>query len=81
MLLLPAPKGTGFDDLFYFPFGNVVDDIRRGLEIVRAMFGRFMVRGEKGSMEVIMNLPCFREIETVCNVRNLGGYLKRSVPP
>jgi hypothetical protein len=63
-----VPKGSGFDDLFDFPFRSVVDDIRRGLEIVWAMFSRFTVRGEKGSMEDIMNLPCFREVETVCNV-------------
>jgi hypothetical protein len=68
LLLLPAPEGTGFDDLFNFPFRSVVDDIRRGLEIVQAMFGRFMVRGEKRSMEDIMDLPCFREVETVCNM-------------
>jgi hypothetical protein len=68
LLLLPAPKGTGFDDLFDFPFRSIVDDIRRGLEIVWAMFGRFMVRGKKGSMEDIMDLPCFREVETVCNM-------------
>jgi hypothetical protein len=58
----------GFDDLFDFPFGSVVDDIRRGLEIVRAMFGHFMVRGKKRSMEDIMDLPCFREVKLVCNV-------------
>jgi len=45
------------------------------------MFGRFMVRGKKRSMEDIMDLPCFREVETVCDMRNLSGYLKRSVPP
>ena len=68
MLLLPAPKGTGFDDLFDFPFRSVVNNIRRGLEIVRAMFGCFAVRGKKGSMEDIMDLPCFREVEPICNV-------------
>jgi hypothetical protein len=68
LLLLPAPKGTGFDDLFDFPFRSVVDNLRRGLEIVRAMFGRFAVRGKKRGMEDIMDLPCFREVETVCNV-------------
>jgi hypothetical protein len=68
LLLLPAPKGTGFDDLFDFPFRSVVDNIRRGLEIVRAMFGRFTVRGKKRSVEDIMNLPCFREVEPVCNM-------------
>jgi hypothetical protein len=71
----------GFDDLFDFPFRSVVDNIRRGLEIVQAMFGCFTVRGKKRSMEDIMDLPCFGEVETVCNVRNLSGYLKRSVPP
>ena len=68
MLLLPAPKGTGFDDLFDFPFRSIVDNIRRGLEIVRAMFGRFAVRGKKGSMEYVMDLSRFREVETVCNM-------------
>jgi hypothetical protein len=68
LLLFPAPKGTGFDDLFDFPFRSVVDNIRRGLEIVRAMFGRFAVRGKKGSMKDIMDLLCFREVETVCNM-------------
>jgi len=58
----------GFDDLFDFPFRGIINDIRRGLEIVWAMFGRFMVRGKKGSMEDIMDLPCFREVETVCNM-------------
>jgi hypothetical protein len=32
------------------------------------MFGCFTVRGKKGSMEDVMDLPCFREVETVCNV-------------
>jgi hypothetical protein len=58
----------GFDDLFNFPFRSIIDDIRRGLKIVRAMFGRFTVRGKKGSMEDIMDLPCFRKVKTVCNV-------------
>jgi hypothetical protein len=71
----------GFDDLFDFPFRSIVDNIGRGLEIVRAMFGRFTVRGKKGSMEDIVDLPCFREVEPVCNMWNLSGYLKRSVPP
>jgi hypothetical protein len=66
--LFPEPKGAGFDDLFDFPFRSVVDDIRRGLEIVWAMFGRFTVRGKKRSMKDIMDLSCFREVETVCNV-------------
>jgi hypothetical protein len=66
--LLPAPKGTGFDDLFDFLFRSVVDNIRRGLEIVWAMFGHFTVRGKKGSVEDVMNLPCFREVEMVCNM-------------
>ena len=57
----------GFDDLFDFPFRSIVNDIRRGLEIVRAMFGCFPVRGKKGGVEDIMDLPCFREVETVCN--------------
>jgi hypothetical protein len=81
LLLLPVPKGTGFDDLFDFPFGGIVDNIRRGLEIVRAMFGHFAVRGKKGSVEDIMNLPCFREVEPIYNVGYLGSYLKRSVLP
>jgi hypothetical protein len=63
-----VPKGSGFDNLFDFPFKSIIDDIWRGLEIVRAMFGCFIVRGEKGSMEDIVNLPCFREVEMVCNV-------------
>ena len=62
------PKGTGFDDLFDFPFGSIVNDIRRGLEIVQAIFGRFTVRGKKGSMEDVMDLSCFREVEPICNV-------------
>jgi hypothetical protein len=63
-----VPKGSGFDDLFDFPFGSIINDIWRGLEIVQAMFGHFTVRGEKGSMEDVMNLPCFREVEPVCNM-------------
>jgi hypothetical protein len=58
----------GFDDLFNFPFGGVVHNIRRGLEIVWAMFGHFVVRGKKGSMEDIVDLSCFREVKTVCNM-------------
>jgi hypothetical protein len=58
----------GFDDLFDFPFRSVIDDIWRGLEIVWAMFSCFMVRGKKGSMKDIVDLPCFREVELVCNV-------------
>jgi len=34
LLLLPAPEGMGFDDLFDFPFRSIVDDIRGGMEIV-----------------------------------------------
>jgi hypothetical protein len=71
----------GFDDLFDFPFRSIVDDIRGGMEIVYAMFSRFAVRGKKGSMEDIMDLPCFRDVEAVCNVRNLSSYLKRSILP
>jgi hypothetical protein len=58
----------GFDDLFDFPFRSIIDDIRRGLEIVRAMFSRFMVRGKKRGMEDIMNLSHFREVEPICNM-------------
>ena len=45
-----------------------INDVWRGLEIVWAMFGHFTVRGKKGSVEDIMDLPCFREVELVCNV-------------
>jgi hypothetical protein len=55
--------------------------IRRGLEIVWAMFGHFTVRGKKGSMEDVMDLPCFRKVKPICNMGYLGGYLKRSVWP
>jgi len=57
-----------FDELLNFPFWSIINDIWRGLEIVWAMFSCFMVRGKKGSMEDIMNLPCFREVDSVCNV-------------
>ena len=68
LLLLLVPKGPCFNDLFDFPFRSIVDDIRGGLEIVWAMFSCFMVRGKKGSMEDIVNLPCFRKVESVCNM-------------
>jgi len=60
LLLLPVPKGLGFDDLFDFPFESVFNDIRRGLEEVRVMFGGFSVRGKKQGMKHVMDLPCFR---------------------
>jgi hypothetical protein len=63
-----VPKGSAFNDLFDFRFGSIVNDVWRGLEIVQAMFSHFMVRGKEGSMEDIVDLPCFREVELVCNV-------------
>jgi hypothetical protein len=68
ILLLSVPKGSCLDDLFYFLFRSVINNVRRGLEIVWAMFGCFVVRGKKGSMEDIMDPPCFREVELVCHV-------------
>jgi len=68
LLLFPAPRGTGSDNLVNFPFRSIVNNIRGGLEIVWAMFGRFVVRGKKGSMEDIMDLPHFREVEMVCDM-------------
>jgi len=32
------------------------------------MFSHFVVRGKKGSMEDIIDLPYFREVEMVCNM-------------
>jgi hypothetical protein len=32
-------------------------------------------------MEDIVNFPCFREVKMVCDVRDLGGYPKGSIPP
>jgi hypothetical protein len=68
LLLLPAPKGSSFNDLFNFLYESIVDDIRRGLEIVQAMFRCFAVRGKEGSMEDIMNFPHFRKVKSECNM-------------
>jgi len=32
-------------------------------------------------MEDVKNFPCFREGETICDVRDFSGYPKGSVPP
>jgi len=81
LLLSPSSEGSLFHDPFDFPFWGVVDNVRCGLGKVRAMLGCFTVRGKKGSMEYIMNLPYLREVESVHHMRDFGGYPKGSVLP
>ena len=81
LLLLPSPKGSLFYDSFNFPFWGIINDGRCRLGKVWAMFRCFSVRGKKGSMEYIMNLPYLREVESVHHMRDFGGYPKGSVLP
>jgi hypothetical protein len=32
-------------------------------------------------MEDVMNFPCFREVKTVCYMRDSDSYSKGSIPP
>jgi hypothetical protein len=68
LLLLPPPKGTCFDNLLNLPFRGIFDNIWWWLGEVQTMFGCFMIRGKKQHVEDIVDLPCFRQIKTICNV-------------
>ena len=55
--LLHLPEMAVTPDLFYFEFCFAFDHVRRGPHVVGSMFHCFVIRGQQGGMEDVMNGP------------------------
>jgi hypothetical protein len=62
ILQLVMPSSCA-QNLFYFPFGLAIDKVRGWFLKVRAMDSGFVIGGEKGSVEYVMNLPLGRKFQ------------------
>jgi hypothetical protein len=67
------------EDLFHFPFGLSLYKIGWGFQEVRAVGRCFIVGGQEGRMEYIVDFPVVREFKPIGNVGYLGDYLEGSV--
>jgi len=66
-------------DLFDFPFFFSFDQFRWRFQEICSVFVGFLVRREKRCVKHIVDSLCFREVDSVSDVGNLGDYLERSV--
>jgi hypothetical protein len=66
LLLFPSSKGSFFENLLDLPLRFLINDVWGWLEKVRSMLGCFTVRGKKGSVEDVVELPGFRELQSIC---------------
>jgi hypothetical protein len=55
-----------FENFLDLPLRFFINDVWGRLEKVRSMLGCFTVRGKKGSMEDVVELPGFRELQSIC---------------
>jgi hypothetical protein len=67
------------EDLFNFPFGFAFHEVGWRFQEVRAVGRCFVVRGQEGRMEYIVNFPIVGEPESVGDVGYFGDYFKRAV--
>jgi hypothetical protein len=67
------------EDLFNLPFWFAFYEVGWRFQKVRAVSWCFVVRGQKGRVEYIMNFPVVGEFESVRDVGYLGDYFKRPV--
>src|SRR5712675_1032306 len=80
ILRLPSSAEVAFsEDLLDFPFFLPFDQFGRWFEEVGPMFVGLLVRRKEGCVKHVVDSPCFREADPVCDVGNLGDYLERSV--
>src|SRR5712671_2210938 len=79
--LLSSAEVAFSEDLFDFPFFLPFDQFGRWFEEVGSVFVGLLVRRKEGRVKHVVDSPCFRETDPVCDVGNLGDYLKRSVSP
>src|SRR5712671_7447857 len=77
--LLSSAEVAFSKDLFNFPFFLPFDQFGRWFEKIGSVFVGLLVRRKEGCVKHVMDSPCFREVDPVCNVGNLGDYLERSV--
>src|SRR5580693_6781919 len=67
------------EDLFDLPFRFSFYEIRWRFQEIRAMGRCFIVRGQEGRMEHIMNFPVVGEFESVGDVGYFCKYFEWSV--
>jgi len=67
-ILLLSAIGPMSDDLLDFPFWFAIDKVWRGFQEVRAVFLRFVVGGQEGCVEYVVDFPSTWELKTICYV-------------
>jgi hypothetical protein len=68
------------EDLFDFPFGFSLHEVRWGFQEIRAVGRCFVVRGQEGRVEYVVNFPVVGKFKSVGDVGYLGNYFERSIP-
>src|SRR5712671_7034234 len=77
--LLSSAKVTFSEGLFNFPLFLPFDQFGRWFEEIGSVFVGFPIWRKEGCVKHIVDSPCFREVDPICDVRDLGDYLERSV--
>src|SRR5712671_3254071 len=77
--LLSSAEVAFSEDLFNFPLFLSFDQFGRWFEEIGSVFFGLLVRRKEGCVKHVVDSPCFREVDPVCDVGDLGDYLERSV--
>ena len=67
-VLLFSTIGLMSDDLLDFPFWFTIDKVRQGFQEVRAVLLCFVVGGQEGCVEDVVDFPSTWELETIGNI-------------
>src|SRR5712672_520182 len=77
--LLSSAEVAFSEDLFNFPLFLSFDQFGRWFKEIGSVFVGLFVRRKKRRVKHVVDSPCFREADPVCDVGDLGDYLERSV--
>jgi len=67
------------EDLLNFPLFLPFDQFGGWFKEVCPVFVGLLVWRKEGCVKYVMDSPCFREVDLVSDVGDLGDYLERSV--
>jgi len=67
-VLLLSAIGPMSDDLFDFPFWFAINKVWQGFQEVQAVLLCFIVGGQEGCVEDVVDLPSAWELKTICYV-------------
>jgi hypothetical protein len=63
--LLVASSSAGAEDLFYFVFRLIINQLQQRFGVISAMFGCFSIYRQERGMEDIMYLPMGRQFDAI----------------